>query len=123
MGSWDVRVEGFPVPGCGTALVHREEQSFAWGDQHLGRNRDKGASVPSDGCQGMGLGTLSFPLGARAVAAGLRDTLPVGQRHEPLTNPVEGPWALCSGLDSPTALKDWRALALLTPDLIFFNYS
>lgn len=123
MGSWDVRVEGFPVPGCGTALVHREEQSFAWGDQHLGGNRDNGASVPSDGCQGMGLGTLSFPLGARAVAAGLRDTLPVGQRHEPLTNPVGRAVGAVQRPRLSHSIKRLESSCSSHPDLIFFNYS
>lgn len=40
---------------------------------------------------------------------------PWGRGTNPSQTLSEGLWALCSGLDSPTALKDWRALALLTP--------
>lgn len=102
------------VEGCARCPAAEQRRVLPGVQQHLGGALWAALAEttmllsPLMGGKGWGAGTRarSSPLGARTVAAGLRDTVPVGQRQQtPYKPQQEGLRALFSSGDSPAVIK------------------
>lgn len=109
---------GIPSARLWSCSWHQQQQSPAWGAPEFGGTETVALLSPLMGPKGW-VWDPQLPFGCSGC--GCR-----AQEHPDklLTNPIRKGCERCAAASTlPQSLKYWRALAFLTPDLIFFNYT